>query len=239
MKKLILFILPFWLFAQNGIKVEYEVKQEFDKSKLKKLSAKSLEILQNSESKRYYYELFVNKDNSNFVKIERINNEQVKGAAISSVSITGTNIYKDFVTNELYEQNDMKPKLFVKDSIQHFPWVLSKEESTILGYKVRKATYTNPTQTVEAWYSTELPFRDGPSRFNGLPGLILQVSFKLPFVSDMDTNVSFTAIGVKPYEGKIELPNKSKKVTKDEFEKEMEKSSFKFNGIRSTGVERD
>ncbi|WP_313386319.1 GLPGLI family protein [Chishuiella sp.] len=239
MKKLILFILPFWLFAQNGIKVEYEVKQEFDKSKLKKLSAKSLEILQNSDSKRYYYELFVNKDNSNFVKIERINNEQVKGAAISSVSITGTNIYKDFVTNELYEQNDMKPKLFVKDSIQHFPWVLSKEESTILGYKVRKATYTNPTQTVEAWYSTELPFRDGPSRFNGLPGLILQVSFKLPFVSDMDTNVSFTAIDVKPFEGKIELPNKSKKVTKDEFEKEMEKSSFKFNGIRSTGVERD
>lgn len=239
MKKLILFILPFWLFAQNGIKVEYEVKQEFDKSKLKKLSAKSLEILQNSESKRYYYELFVNKDNSNLVKIERINNEQVKGAAISSLSITGTNIYKDFVTNELYEQNDMKPKLFVKDSIQHFPWVLSKEESTILGYKVRKATYTNPTQSVEAWYTSELPFRDGPSRFNGLPGLILQVSFKLPFVSDMDTNVSFTAIDVKPYEGKIELPNKSKKVTKDEFEKEMEKSSFKFNGIRSTGVERD
>ncbi|WP_313377058.1 GLPGLI family protein [Chishuiella sp.] len=239
MKKLILFILPFWLFAQNGIKVEYEVKQEFDKSKLKKLSVKSLEILQNSESKRYYYELFVNKDNSNFVKIERINNEQVKRAAISSLSITGTNIYKDFVTNELYEQNDMKPKLFVKDSIQHFPWVLSKEESTILGYKVRKATYTNPTQSVEAWYTTELPFRDGPSSFNGLPGLILRVSFKLPFVSDMDTNVSFTAIDVKPYEGKIELPNKSKKVTKDEFEKEMEKSSFKFNGIRCTGVERD
>lgn len=78
MKKLILFILPFWLFAQNGIKVEYEVKQEFDKSKLEKLSAKSNEIIKNSESKRYYYELFVNKDNSNFIKIERINNEQVK-----------------------------------------------------------------------------------------------------------------------------------------------------------------
>ena len=133
----------------------------------------------------------------------------------------------------------MKPKLFIKDSIQSFPWILSEEESTILGYNVRKATYTNPTQTVEAWYAPDLPFRDGPSRFNGLPGLILKIKFKLPFTSDMDTNVSFTAIDVKPYAGKIELPNKSKKVTKEEYDKEIEKSMGKSGGIINQGVEKD
>ena len=54
----------------------------------------------------------------------------------------------------------------------------------------------------------------------------------------MDTNVSFTAIDVKPYTGKIELPNKSKKVTKEEFNQEMEKKSSKFSEIYS-GVEKD
>ena len=239
MLKYLFLILPIIGFAQDAVRVEYEVRQEFDRSNIKQTSARMEEMLVNSENKRYYFELFVNATNSNFTEIERINNEQGRGISVGLLSNVSSNIYKDFNSKELYENNKMKPKLFIKDSIQTFPWVLSKEKSTILGYKVRKATYTNPTQTVEAWYAPDLPFRDGPSRFNGLPGLILKIKFKLPFTSDMDTNVSFTAIDVKPYAGKIELPNKSKKVTKEEYDKEIEKSMGKSGGIINQGVEKD
>ncbi|MDM1547291.1 GLPGLI family protein [Empedobacter falsenii] len=239
MLKYLFLILPIIGFAQDAVRVEYEVRQEFDRSNLKQTSARMEEMLVNSENKRYYFELFVNATNSNFTEIERINNEQRRGISVGLLSNVSSNIYKDFNSKELYENNKMKPKLFIKDSIQTFPWVLSKEESTILGNKVRKATYTNLTQTVEAWYAPDLPFRDGPSRFNGLPGLILKIKFKLPFTSDMDTNVSFTAIDVKPYAGKIELPNKSKKITKEEYDKEIEKSMGKSGGIINQGVEKD
>ena len=239
MLKYLFLILPIIGFAQDAVRVEYEVRQEFDRSNIKQTSARMEEMLVNSENKRYYFELFVNATNSNFTEIERINNEQGRGISVGLLSNVSSNIYKDFNSKELYENNKMKPKLFIKDSIQTFPWVLSKEESTILGNKVRKATYTNPTQTVEAWYAPDLPFRDGPSRFNGLPGLILKIKFKLPFTSDMDTNVSFTAIDVKPYAGKIELPNKSKKITKEEYDKEIEKSMGKSGGIINQGVEKD
>ncbi|MDH1882793.1 GLPGLI family protein [Empedobacter sp. GD03797] len=239
MLKYLFLILPIIGFAQDAVRVEYEVRQEFDRSNIKQTSARMEEMLVNSENKRYYFELFVNATNSNFTEIERINNEQGRGISVGLLSNVSSNIYKDFNSKELYENNKMKPKLFIKDSIQTFPWVLSKEESTILGYKVRKATYTNPTQTIEAWYASDLPFRDGPSRFNGLPGLILKIKFKLPFTSDMDTNVSFTAIDVKPYAGKIELPNKSKKVTKEEYDKEIEKSMGKSGGIINQGIEKD
>ena len=239
MLKYLFLILPIIGFAQDAVRVEYEVRQEFDRSNIKQTSARMEEMLVNSENKRYYFELFVNATNSNFTEIERINNEQGRGISVGLLSNVSSNIYKDFNSKELYENNKMKPKLFIKDSIQTFPWVLSKEESTILGNKVRKATYTNLTQTVEAWYAPDLPFRDGPSRFNGLPGLILKIKFKLPFRSDMDTNVSFTAIDVKPYAGKIELPNKSKKITKEEYDKEIEKSMGKSGGIINQGVEKD
>ncbi len=239
MLKYLFLILPIIGFAQDAVRVEYEVRQEFDRSNLKQTSARMEEMLVNSENKRYYFELFVNATNSNFTEIERISNEQRRGISVGLLSNVSSNIYKDFNSKELYENSKMKPKLFIKDSIQTFPWVLSKEESIILGYKVRKAIYTNPTQTVEAWYAPDLPFRDGPSRFNGLPGLILKIKFKLPFTSDMDTNVSFTAIDVKPYAGKIELPNKSKKVTKEEYDKEIEKSMGKSGGIINQGVEKD
>ncbi|TGN24566.1 GLPGLI family protein [Empedobacter tilapiae] len=240
MLKYLFLILPIIGFSQDAVRVEYEVRQEFDRNNLNQTSARLEEMLINSENKRYYYELIVNATNSNFTEIERINNEQKStGITVGLSSNVSSNIYKEFNTKELYENSKMKPKLFIKDSIQTFTWVLSKEESTILGYKVRKATYTNPTQIVEAWYAPDLIFRDGPSRFNGLPGLILKIKFKLPFTSDMDTNVSFTAIDVKPYAGKIEIPNKSKKVTKEEYDKEIEKSMRKSEGMINQGVGKD
>lgn len=239
MLKYLFLILPIIGFAQDAVRVEYEVRQEFDRSNLKQTSARMEEMLVNSENKRYYFELFVNATNSNFTEIERINNEQGRGISVGLLSNVSSNIYKDFNSKELYENNKMKPKLFIKDSIQTFPWVLSKEESTILGNKVRKATYTNPTQTVEAWYAPDLPFRDGPSRFNGLPGLILKIKFKLPFTSDMDTNVSFTAIDVKPYAGKIELPKNAKVVEKEVSQEKAQKLFDKQKELRSQGVEKD
>lgn len=234
MLKYLFILLPMIGFSQDAVRVEYEVKQEFDRSLLKQTSVKLEETLINSENKRYYYELIVNKSNSNFMEIERINNEQNRGISFGLSSIVSSNIYKDFDSNELFENSKMKPKLYIKDSIQTFSWILSKDESTILGYKVRKATYTNPKQKVEAWYSTDLPFCDGPSRFNGLPGLILQVKFASSF-----SNVTISAIDIKPYTGKIELPNKSKKVTKEEYNQEIEKSMGKFGGIINQGVEKD
>lgn len=239
MIKYLILILPIFVFSQEAIRVEYEAKQEFDKAGKEKLGAKFTEMWQNSESKRYYYELFTNTEQSRFSQIVKINNEQnVKGISLGLLTDVSSNIYKNFKANELYEQSEMMPKTLVKDSIQVFPWVLTKEEATILGYKVKKATYTNKNQTVEAWYTTELAFRNGPSRFGGLPGFILKVSFKLPFSTDLDTNVSFTAIDIKPYKGKIELPTKLRIVTKDIYDKELDKITSKFSEVPS-GVEKD
>ena len=237
MLKYFFLILPIAGFSQDAVRVEYEVRQEFeDNSEVK--TEFSTNLLRNSANRIFKYELFVNSSQSNFIEIKQIDNSQSKEHSLGLHPMIGNNYYKKIKTNELFEQSTMDMRTLIKDTIQSFPWVLSKEEATILGYKVRKATYTNPTQTVEAWYAPDLPFRDGPSRFSGLPGLILRIKFKLPFVSDMDTNVSFTAIDIKPYTGKIELPNKSKKVTKEEFNQEMEKKSSKFSEIYS-GVEKD
>lgn len=240
MLKYLFLILPIIGFAQDAVRVEYEVRQEFDRSNIKQTSARMEEMLVNSENKRYYFELFVNATNSNFTEIERINNEQGRGISVGLLSNVSSNIYKDFNSKELYENNKMKPKLFIKDSIQTFPWVLSKEESTILGYKVRKATYTNNNQTVEAWYAPDLLFRDGPSRFNGLPGLILKVKFKMPyFLADVNSTIIINATKIDPYTVKIELPKNAKVVEKEVSQEKAQKLFEKQKELRSQGVEKD
>ena len=62
-----------------------------------------------------------------------------------------------------------------EESLDQFNWQLSGDTSTIHGYKTVMATCTFGGRRWIAWFSTEIPFSDGPYKFNGLPGLILKI----------------------------------------------------------------
>lgn len=55
-KRILLLFLPLFTYAQNSYQVICEVRQEFDRSKLKSPKQDVLAILNNSESKTYEYE---------------------------------------------------------------------------------------------------------------------------------------------------------------------------------------
>lgn len=57
-----------------------------------------------------------------------------------------------------------------------FHWELRGDTSTICGYKTQKATCNFGGRSWVAWFAPELPYSDGPYKFNGLPGLIVKVS---------------------------------------------------------------
>lgn len=55
-------------------------------------------------------------------------------------------------------------------------WKISDEKRNLMGYTVRKATTTFGGRQWTAWFTAEIPISDGPYKFHGLPGLILEVS---------------------------------------------------------------
>ena len=59
------------------------------------------------------------------------------------------------------------------NDIQH--WKISDETKNIGNFKAQKATANFGGRHWEAWFSTELPFSEGPYKFRGLPGLILEM----------------------------------------------------------------
>lgn len=80
----------------------------------------------------------------------------------------------------------MERKIFFKDQIRFnffniidntpvFKWEIQKEEKTILNYKCQKATCEFRSRKFEVYFTSDLPFSDGPWKFFGLPGLILEV----------------------------------------------------------------
>lgn len=69
-------------------------------------------------------------------------------------------------------------------------WVVTDSLRQILGYMCQKAECDFRGRHYVAWFSTEIPVGDGPWKFGGLPGLILEVY-------DSNKYFCFTAVGIK------------------------------------------
>jgi len=71
-----------------------------------------------------------------------------------------------------------------------FNWQLSKEHKSILSYNCQKATCTFRGRNYTAWFTSEIPIQNGPYKFGGLPGLIMQIS-------DDKNHYVFTCTGIQ------------------------------------------
>jgi GLPGLI family protein len=62
-----------------------------------------------------------------------------------------------------------------EENLDVFDWELLPDTSTFKGFKVQKAICNYGGREWTAWFSKDIPFNDGPYKFNGLPGLILKI----------------------------------------------------------------
>ncbi len=149
-------------------------------------------------------------------------------------------IYTNSKTKSYYqEQNLMGKEFLVSDSLKVIDWKMMDESKMIGKYLCFKAIaiqsintdnfrFRNPrsdsenndegTKEIEiaAWYTVDIPVNQGPAKFWGLPGLILEVSAG-------NVQIVCNKIIINPKE-KIEIKplTKGKKVTEEEFNKRKE-----------------
>jgi GLPGLI family protein len=78
-------------------------------------------------------------------------------------------------------------------------WEIHSETKEISGYTVQKATTNYAGRDYVAWFTAEIPISDGPYKFSGLPGLIIEIAdtqnyyhFKITGFRELDTNASST-----------------------------------------------
>jgi GLPGLI family protein len=86
-------------------------------------------------------------------------------------------IYKGFPEEKIsYTYKIIRDQLRYEEDLKQFEWEIVPENKTIQGYEVQKATTTFAGRNYVAWFTSEIPISDGPYKFNGLPGLILEIS---------------------------------------------------------------
>jgi GLPGLI family protein len=85
-------------------------------------------------------------------------------------------LFKNLQTKNILEATFVLSKLvYVKDSLDLMKWKPNNETKNILGQKCLSATTTFRGRAYTAYYATLLPYSNGPWKFGGLPGLILEV----------------------------------------------------------------
>lgn len=120
-------------------------------------------------------------------------------------------IFKDYLKNTSNYIQEIRSKYFESlNKTSDFKWKLYiVDTATIAGYHCQKATTTYAGRFYTAWYTKQLPIADGPYKFGGLPGLIIQITdakqdydFRLASF----TNLSATSQALQPSYPSFTIP---------------------------------
>jgi len=121
------------------------------------------------------------------------------------------------MNNYRYEEPYEKPE-----------WEILPDTMNILGYSAQKATTSFRGRDYVAWFTMEIPISNGPWKFTGLPGLILNIA-------DTENHYVFECSGIETPQEKIVIGMKKlnyMKVSKKDFNKVYER--FRKDPIGST-----
>ncbi|WP_027385600.1 GLPGLI family protein [Chryseobacterium gregarium] len=167
------------LFAQNRFFYEYRfISDSTDTADVKK-EMMLLDIDQNG-SNYYSQDKFVADSTSKAdlekqLKLNPGNINISRSDKPGQVSYKVTKRYPDFktylftsVSSDRYKiEEDQKPE-----------WKILPDKQKIGAYNAQKATTDFGGREWTAWFTTDLPFQDGPYKFYGLPGLIVKIEDK-------------------------------------------------------------
>ncbi|UOE37074.1 GLPGLI family protein [Chryseobacterium oryzae] len=197
MRKIIAFLMiisGFFSFAQNRFFYEYKfIPDSTNKADVKK-EMMLLDIDKNGSS--YYSQDKYISDSTTKAELEKQMKVSSGNFTIKRTEKGGvvgykvTKQYPDFktfiylkVSSDTYKvEEDQKPE-----------WKILQDKQKIGEYNAQKATTNFGGREWVAWFSTDIPFQDGPYKFYGLPGLIVKIE-------DKTGSHSMTLVGNKTFQ---------------------------------------
>lgn len=133
-----------------------------------------------NESKKREFILKGNTQNAVFKETERMKSDKDKSLTATLVS---DQYYYDIKSEQVYLFTEFSgTKYLVSNSFSLYNWNITNETKNIDGFKCYKAKGTEiindfrekKSYTLIAWFCPDLPFKYGPERYFGLPGLIFE-----------------------------------------------------------------
>ncbi|MBK9985394.1 MAG: GLPGLI family protein [Saprospiraceae bacterium] len=126
-------------------------------------------------------------------------------------------VYKNLALDTMIESREFMQKQFlIVGATTPRKWKIGKNQKEILGHKCMEADFRLDSATsMVVWFAPEIQVSNGPSDYQGLPGLILGVD-----INDGLRMITATEIKLADVDTSVIIaPTKGKEVTSEEFEK--------------------
>jgi GLPGLI family protein len=217
---LILFIVKL-TFSQTNGKINYIINFNKPKIELKKNQAKiAMRLIK--EAKAISATLLFNQNESVYQIDSKMKVDSNKEFNITQAfADDGDVFYSNVFTQKQIKKTNYGDKEYII-SIEKQNWNLIQETKKIGKYLCYKAIIDIKNDLVIAWYTNEIPLNFGPNKFNGLPGLILELQTKT-------LHYSLNKLSLNIKEGvKIKKQNYDSAITEEEFKKIVSQNSV-FN----------
>lgn len=124
--------------------------------------------------------------------------------------------YKNLTSGQMIDKRDIFGKEFlVKDAIIDYQWKITGNKKQLLDYMVMEAqTIIEDSILISAWFTPQIPIQNGPSRYGGLPGLILEID-----IDNGYNTIVATSVDLDDADSSLTItePKKGKTVTREEF----------------------
>ncbi|MCI3936073.1 GLPGLI family protein [Chryseobacterium aahli] len=176
MKNLLLTIFTFssiLLYAQNQ-RFSYEYKFVSD-STAKDKSETELMYLDISKNGSKFYSRDKAVADSLMKVMDKKGSHDFKGIKFGRVQYIVEKTYPDYIIN-FFSQIDMDDYKVIDD--RKLNWKILPDKEKIGEFNTQKAITQFAGRNWIAWFTTDIPFQDGPYKFNGLPGLIVKIEDK-------------------------------------------------------------
>lgn len=214
--KYVLILFSFLSFAQDK---QYHIVYDYS------LNSKDIGLVTNLKS-------YLTGDGTNSIYEEDFMKSKSQATDDNSFSIPTKNnpaFYKEIQNNVVTYNTDIQMKFFdVKDVLPDFNWEITSETKIILGYTCQKVRLHFRGRDYNVYFTTDIPYSDGPWKFSGLPGMILEATS-----DDEAAAYSMIAEKVELKETKNSIQNPYLKSNLITYQNYLDKYKVKYDESRS------
>ena len=178
-------------------------------------------ILERGKNKSQFMSMNSYKRDSIMAEMAKGSNTSVSNIDLSNIPKTNFTyrIIKDPLKGQVLFYDRIIRNDFVYEESPAFKWQITEEKKNIGNLKCQAAVVSYAGRQYKAWFTNDIPISDGPYKFYGLPGLIVEIEdSKNHYKFEL---LSYKTLADKPALWIAEKRANGKKVVKSDFYKAL------------------
>lgn len=219
---IVLFFISSLLFSQNksGI-ITYKQIQAISEVDSTKFDADAFKIAMDMTKaiNKLEFKLEYNSKYSKFSIVDKLEKDDANVGLMMAKSVFGSEVYYYSNKEKYFIRSSDNSQVKLKDSMT---WSLTSETKDISGYTCYKATSVDvftsmngiAKNDIVAWYCPKIPVNYAPEKFNGLPGLVLELSIGNRTYVACEINFKKEEITIDFPKGKVITEEENSAITK-------------------------